>query len=171
MSFKTTIFRAAQIRQILHQGTVLKTSLNNLSFQTTNSLGKQKLQVSVYLNHHRYVAVCAKYFNKQLNNADGQPNAIQTEQQPQPTQNQHQQQKSGFYRLFQKENAWKVSLGFIGVLCSSLAGYLLITWGAPQVDQLGNTVSCSNHTIGVFRRIFVDYFFPMFLYQDERRIF
>jgi hypothetical protein len=107
-------------------------------FPLANSVFKQNSLTPVYLNHKKYIVLSTTNFNQLSAEPPKEPDGSNEQK---FSQDQKQEApKNRFYRLFQKENAWKLSLGIIGIMCTSLVGYLLVVWGAPQVDQLGNTV-------------------------------
>lgn len=115
------------------------TSYNKLSAQNTQTL---KFAIkSVNLTSFKRFSIQAttklnQHTTKEPLKQDTQPEQPQ-EQKPNDT---NEQPKTGFSKYFQREHAWKITLGVFGVTFAFGIGYAFIEWGQPQKDSSGNEV-------------------------------
>jgi len=67
-----------------------------------------------------------------------QPEGSQTPPNDQQQQQQGDKKKGRFSYLFEKEHVWKLSFGIVVMMLTSMGGYVLLEWGAPERDINGN---------------------------------
>jgi hypothetical protein len=141
-SFKFA-FKAAQLsnqKQFLLKAENYFYNFSKKNFSSKSTIGafikpSTKIQSKqfFYLNHQKYLSV--SFIN--LNKIQTEDASAASNQQQQQKKQQENKQKSPFLVLFDKENLWKVSIGVVIMMCASIVGWVLVTWGAPQYDENG----------------------------------